>query len=96
MSTTHHQVLVQTDVFRIKVTYRDSKGNDLKTVEGNEGDDLLILAHEYDIDLEGEIRVSTARQLDSSTARSAFHIAQEHDQDDRCSIGRDWCFGARC
>jgi hypothetical protein len=57
---------VQTDVFRIKVTYRDSKGNDLKTVEGNEGDDLLILAHEYDIDLEGEIRVSTARQLDSS------------------------------
>jgi hypothetical protein len=38
----------------IKVTFRDSKGNDLKTVEGNEGDDLLSIAHEYDIDLEGE------------------------------------------
>lgn len=38
---------------RIKVTFRDSKGNDVKTIEGNEGDDLLSLAHEYDIDLEG-------------------------------------------
>jgi hypothetical protein len=35
------------------VTFRDHKGNDIKTVEGNEGDDLLSLAHEYDVDLEG-------------------------------------------
>jgi hypothetical protein len=38
----------------IKVTFRDSKGQDIKTVEVNEGDDLLSIAHEYDIDLEGE------------------------------------------
>ena len=38
----------------IKVTFRDSKGQDIRTVEVNEGDDLLSIAHEYDIDLEGE------------------------------------------
>jgi ferredoxin len=37
----------------IKVHFKDSKGNLLKTVEGNEGDSLLDIAHEYDIDLEG-------------------------------------------
>lgn len=37
----------------IKIHWRDSKGNLIKTVEGNEGDDLLSLAHEHDIDLEG-------------------------------------------
>jgi hypothetical protein len=37
----------------IKVTFRDAKGNDIKTIEGNEGDDLLSLAHEHDVDLEG-------------------------------------------
>lgn len=39
---------------RIKLTFRDAKGNDIKTIEGNEGDDLLSLAHDYDVDLEGE------------------------------------------
>lgn len=43
-----------TDRDSIKVTFRDHKGNDIKTIEGNEGDDLLSLAHEYDVDLEGE------------------------------------------
>jgi hypothetical protein len=38
----------------VKVTFQDSEGKDLKTVEGNNGDDLLSIAHEYDIDLEGE------------------------------------------
>lgn len=33
--------------------FKDSKGNLLKTVEANEGDDILAIAHEYDIDLEG-------------------------------------------
>ncbi|KAI0653718.1 2Fe-2S ferredoxin-type domain-containing protein [Cubamyces menziesii] len=37
----------------IKVHFRDHKGNLIKTVEANEGDDLLSIAHEYDIDLEG-------------------------------------------
>jgi hypothetical protein len=40
----------------IKVTFRDAKGNDIKTIEGNEGDDLLSLAHEHDVDLEGMSR----------------------------------------
>ncbi|EJT53215.1 hypothetical protein A1Q2_03551 [Trichosporon asahii var. asahii CBS 8904] len=34
------------------VHFVDSKGNPIKTIEGNEGDDLLSLAHEYDVDLE--------------------------------------------
>lgn len=55
---------------RIKVHFRDSKGNDIKTVEGNEGDDLLSLAHEWDVDLEGEsgvwgLRVSICIYLPS-------------------------------
>lgn len=45
-----------TTFHRIKVHFKDSKGNLLKTVEANEGDDLLSIAHEYDIDLEGMSR----------------------------------------
>ena len=33
--------------------FKDAKGTLIKTVEANEGDDLLGIAHEYDIDLEG-------------------------------------------
>ena len=44
----------------IKVHFRDSKGELLKTIEGNEGDDLLSLAHEHDIDLEGACEGSIA------------------------------------
>lgn len=29
----------------------------MKTIEANEGDDILSLAHEHDIDLEGNSRV---------------------------------------
>jgi hypothetical protein len=36
------------------MTFQDSKGKDIKTIEANEGDDLLSLAHEHDVDLEGE------------------------------------------
>jgi len=42
------------------VHFKDSKGNLLKTVEANEGDDLLTIAHEYDIDLEGACEGSVA------------------------------------
>ena len=38
---------------RIKVHFKDSNGDLLKTVEVNEGDDILSIAHEHDIDLEG-------------------------------------------
>lgn len=44
----------------IKVYFKDSKGNLLKTVEANEGDDILAMAHEYDIDLEGACEGSVA------------------------------------
>lgn len=45
---------------RIKVTFKDSKGTILKTVEASEGDDILSIAHEYDIDLEGACEGSIA------------------------------------
>ncbi len=41
--------------FSIKLHFRDSKGQLIKTVEANEGDDILSIAHEHDIDLEGGI-----------------------------------------
>ena len=40
--------------FRITINFKDSKGSLIKTVEANEGDDILSIAHEHDIDLEGE------------------------------------------
>ncbi|PWN21953.1 ferredoxin [Microstroma glucosiphilum] len=55
----------------IKVTFRDSKGQDIKTVEANEGDDLLSVAHEYDIDLEGA--------CEGSIACSTCHVILEPD-----------------
>ncbi|KAF8148411.1 2Fe-2S ferredoxin-type domain-containing protein [Crassisporium funariophilum] len=44
----------------IKVHFKDSAGVLLKTVEANEGDDILSIAHEYDIDLEGACEGSVA------------------------------------
>jgi len=44
----------------IKVHFKDSRGELIKTIEGNEGDDILSLAHEYDIDLEGACEGSIA------------------------------------
>jgi hypothetical protein len=51
---------------RIKVHFKDSKGSLLKTVEASEGDDLLAIAHEYDIDLEGTSHIYAVRR---------FHLA---------------------
>ncbi|KAK4690052.1 hypothetical protein P7C73_g56, partial [Tremellales sp. Uapishka_1] len=59
----------------IKVTFRDSKGADIKTIEGNEGDDLLSLAHEYDVDLEGA--------CEGSVACSTCHVIISPEQYDR-------------
>jgi len=42
------------------VHFKDSKGNPIKTVECNEGDDILSIAHTYDIDLEGACEGSVA------------------------------------
>ncbi|KAF8333101.1 2Fe-2S ferredoxin-type domain-containing protein [Cantharellus anzutake] len=44
----------------LKVHFKDPKGNHLKTVEANEGDSLLDLAKEYDVDLEGACEGSVA------------------------------------
>jgi len=44
----------------IKVHWKDAKGNLIKTTEANEGDDLLSIAHEHDIDLEGACEGSVA------------------------------------
>lgn len=45
---------------RIKLTFKDSKGNVIKTVEANEGDNILEIAHEHDVDLEGACEGSVA------------------------------------
>lgn len=47
-------------LYRIKLHFKDSKGTLIKTVEANEGDDLLSIAHEHDIDLEGACEGSVA------------------------------------
>ncbi|KAG5350934.1 hypothetical protein C0989_008620 [Termitomyces sp. Mn162] len=60
---------------RIKVHFKDSKGNLIKTVEANEGDDLLSIAHEYDIDLEGA--------CEGSVACSTCHVILTPDYYDR-------------
>ncbi len=39
----------------VKVYFKDANDNLIKTVEANEGDDILSIAHEYDVDLEGEL-----------------------------------------
>ncbi|KAE8210727.1 hypothetical protein CF327_g5441 [Tilletia walkeri] len=55
----------------LKVTFRDSTGKDIKTVEANEGDDLLTLAHAYGIDLEGA--------CEGSVACSTCHVILDSD-----------------
>jgi len=56
---------------RIQITFRDAQGRDIKTVEANEGDDILSIAHEYDIDLEGA--------CERSIACSTCHVILEED-----------------
>lgn len=44
----------------ITVHFHDSSNKLIKTVEGNDGDSLLDLAHEHDIDMEGACEGSVA------------------------------------
>ncbi|KAJ7104077.1 putative YAH1-ferredoxin of the mitochondrial matrix [Mycena belliarum] len=44
----------------ITIHFKDAKGSLVKTIEANEGDDLLSIAHEHDIDLEGACEGSVA------------------------------------
>lgn len=56
---------------RFKVHFKDSKGTHIKTVEANEGDDILSIAHEYDIDLEGKLS-SISRHVTCSCKYSSL------------------------
>ena len=42
------------------MTFKDAKGAVLKTIKASEGDSLLDIAKEYDIDLEGACEGSVA------------------------------------
>ncbi len=55
----------------IVIDFKDSKGTLIKTVEANEGDDILSIAHEYDIDLEGA--------CEGSIACSTCHVILEQE-----------------
>lgn len=55
----------------IQINFVDPKGEPIKTIEANEGDDLLSIAHEYDIDLEGA--------CEGSIACSTCHVILEPD-----------------
>lgn len=76
----------------IKVTFRDSKGEDLKTVEVNEGDDLLSIAHEYDIDLEGACEGSIACSTCHVILDSGIYDKLEEPGDDENDM-LDLAFG---
>ncbi|KAG9120755.1 hypothetical protein FRC07_003625 [Ceratobasidium sp. 392] len=56
----HNEVIRPESGTGLKVHFHDSKGELLKTVECNEGDSLLDLAHEHDVDLEGACEGSVA------------------------------------
>jgi ferredoxin len=76
----------------IKVIFRDSKGNDLKTVEANEGDDLLSIAHEYDVDLEGACEGSIACSTCHVILESSIYDKMEEPGDDENDM-LDLAFG---
>ncbi|KAJ9105631.1 hypothetical protein QFC20_004311 [Naganishia adeliensis] len=52
----------------VKVAFKDAKGEVIRAIEGNEGDDLLSLAHEYDIDLEGSFTPDIFPALEADRA----------------------------
>ncbi|CAE7136606.1 unnamed protein product [Rhizoctonia solani] len=56
----HNQVTRPKPGTGIKLHFNDSKGELIKTIECNEGDNILDLAHEHDIDLEGACEGSVA------------------------------------
>ncbi|CDO75369.1 hypothetical protein BN946_scf184767.g4 [Trametes cinnabarina] len=67
-------LLTPSVLFSLKVHFKDHKGNLIKTVEANEGDDILSIAHEYDIDLEGA--------CEGSVACSTCHVIIDPDHYD--------------
>ncbi|KAH7882882.1 putative YAH1-ferredoxin of the mitochondrial matrix [Phlebopus sp. FC_14] len=61
-------------LYSITLHFKDHKGNLIKTIEASEGDDILSLAHEWDIDLEGA--------CEGSIACSTCHIILSPEQYD--------------
>ncbi|EJU01628.1 ferredoxin [Dacryopinax primogenitus] len=76
----------------IKVTFMDPKGKLLKTVEVNEGDNLLEIAHEHDIDLEGACDCSIACSTCHVILRPEDHDKLEEPSDDENDM-LDMAFG---
>lgn len=42
---------------RITLTFKKSNGELIETVQANEGDDIVDVSWEYDLDIEGELTV---------------------------------------
>lgn len=56
---------------RIKLTFKKSSGQILETVEANEGDDIVDVSWEYDLDIEGQSRLlGAARRGASRSSRT--------------------------
>ncbi|KAG8908855.1 hypothetical protein FRC01_007244 [Tulasnella sp. 417] len=56
----HNEIVPPEPGTGIKIHFKDHQGELIKTIEGSEGDSILDLAHEYDIDLEGACEASLA------------------------------------
>ncbi|KAG9015890.1 hypothetical protein FRB90_004311 [Tulasnella sp. 427] len=56
----HNEIIRPEPGTGIKIHFKDHSGELIKTIEGREGDSILDLAHEYDIDLEGACEASLA------------------------------------
>lgn len=60
---------------RIKITFKKSTGEVIETVEANEGEDIVDVSWEYDLDIEGEppgrlcLIVGVRRFSDRSSSR---------------------------
>ncbi|KIM38877.1 hypothetical protein M413DRAFT_447565 [Hebeloma cylindrosporum] len=76
----------------LKVHFKDSNGNLVKTVEANEGDDILAIAHEYDVDLEGACEGSVACSTCHVILPEEFYdLLPEPDDDENDML--DMAFG---
>ena len=79
-------------MYRIKIHFKDSSGELIKTIEGNEGDDILSLAHEHDIDLEGACEGSIACSTCHVILSPEHYDALEEPGDDENDM-LDMAFG---
>lgn len=81
----------------MKVTFKNAKGEVIKTVEANEGDDIVDLSWEYDLDIEGRcmhqtcsvhgLTYSTSARstaaCEKSIACSTCHVILDSDSYDK-------------